>query len=328
MTESTSLKTRSGPLGLSRGLGASALTLALFASQVGPAFAAIDNTATANGTPAAGTLVPPSDTVSVPVVSGAPTLTVLKTGAAPVEVGSDGVINAGDTITYTYVVTNSGNVTINSVTPVDSGPTFNTLAGTGTLSSFTLVSTTNGASSGSNLLPNESGTFTAVYTLSAVDAYHAAGITVAGGNAVENSATATGAPVAGTLASVTPSTTEVAIPANPKLSIDKVGVITTDNGSTGVADVGDIITYTYTVVNTGNVTITGLSINDIHEGAALSGQPAGETLTSDGPLATASPAVVSADSVSNNAVYSTIRPGATVTFTYVHTVTQAEVDAG
>jgi uncharacterized repeat protein (TIGR01451 family) len=328
MTEITSLKMRGRPMGLARGLGASALTLAVFAGQAAPAFAAIDNTATANGTPAAGTLVAPSDTASVPVASGAPTLTVAKTGAAPVEVGSDGVINAGDTITYTYIVTNSGNVSISSVTPVDTGPTFNNLTGTGSLSSFTLVSTTNGASAGATLLPNESGTYTAVYTLSAVDAYRAAGITVAGGDAVENSATATGTPAAGTLAAVTPSTAEVAIPANPKLAIDKVAVITTDNGSAGVADVGDIITYTYTVVNTGNVAISSMSINDIHEGTALSGQPAGETLTSDGPLASATPALTSSDAAANNAVYSTVQPGATVTFTYVHTVTQAEVDAG
>jgi hypothetical protein len=81
-------------------------------------------------------------------------------------------------------------------------------------------------------------------------------------------------------------------------------------------------------VNTGNVAVSSLAINDIHEGVALTGQPAGETLTSDGPLASATPAVASSDSISNNAVYSTIQPGATVTFTYVHTVTQAEVDAG
>jgi hypothetical protein len=328
MTDNISLNLRTGRAGLVRGLGVSALTLAMFAGQVGTAFAAIDNTATANGTPAAGTLVPPSDTASVPVATGTPTLTVAKTGAAPVEMGTDGVINAGDTITYTYVVTNSGNVSISSVTPVDSGPTFNNEAGTGSLSAFTLVSTTNGASTGSTLLPNESGTYTAIYTLSAVDAYRAAGITVAGGDAVENSATATGTPATGTLGAVTPSTAEVAIPANPKLSIDKVAVITTDNGSTGVADVGDIITYTYTVVNTGNVAISSLSINDIHEGTALSGEPSGETLTSDGPLASASPAVTSSDTVSDNAVYTTVQPGATVTFTYVHTVTQAEVDAG
>jgi plastocyanin len=324
MTESPSLKSRGSPLGLTRGLGASAVALALFASQTGPAFAAIDNTATANGTPASGTLTPPTSSVSVPVAPPGPKLSVVKTAAAPVEVGTDGVINAGDTITFTYVVTNTGNVTINSVAPVDSGPTFNTIAGTGSLGAFTLVSTTNGATAGSTLAVNESGTFTAVYTLSAVDAYRAAGIALAG-TPVQNSATATGSPVTGTLAAVTPSTAKTTIPANPKLSIAKSFVFTTDNGTLTRADVGDVITYTYVVTNTGNVTITSLSINDIHEGVALSGQPANETLTSDGPLA---PGSVSSDSVANNAVYSTIRPGATVTFTYVHTVTQAEVDNG
>jgi uncharacterized repeat protein (TIGR01451 family) len=330
MTESTSLKTRGRHIGLARGLGASALSLALFTSQTAPVYAAITNTATANGTPAAGTLVPPSASASVPVATGAPTLTIVKTAGAPVEVGTDSVINAGDTILYTYVVTNSGNVSINSVVPVDTGPKFNTINGTGTLGAFTLVSTTNVASSGSTLLPGESGTFTALYTLSAIDAYRAAGITVAGGNAVENSATATGSPVSGTLGTVTASTAEVAIPAAPKLAIAKNRTITTDNGSAGVADVGDVITYTYVVQNTGNVTITGLTIADIHEGAPLATPPNGETLTSDGPLAAATPSQVSTDVTIplNNGTWSTIRPGATVTFTYVHTVTQAEVDAG
>jgi hypothetical protein len=327
MTESLSLKSRSSPERLMRGLGASALTLAFFASQAGPAFAAITNTATANGTPAAGTLTPPTDAESVPVAPAAPTLTVAKSVAPPVETGTDGVINSGDTITYTYVVTNTGNVTINSAAPVDAGPKFNTINGTGSLSGFTLVSTTNVATTGSTLAPGESGTFTAVYTLSNVDAYRAAGILAASGNAVENSATATGTPVSGTLAAVTPSTAETQIPANPKMSINKVAVITTDTGTVGSADVGDVITYTYTVVNTGNVTISSVSINDIHEGVALSGEPSNEAmgLGADGPLA---PGTVSSDAVSDNGVWSVFRPGATITFTYVHTVTQTEVDNG
>jgi uncharacterized repeat protein (TIGR01451 family) len=329
MTEYPTLYARGGLTGLRRGLGASALSLAFVASQVAPVYAAIDNTATANGTPAAGTLTPPSDSASVPVVSSAPTLTVLKSAAAPVDTVADGVIRAGDTITYTYVVTNSGNVSISAVTPVDTGPTFNNLAGTGSLSGFTLVSTTNPGSPGATLFPNESGTFTAVYTLSAVDAYRAAGITVAGGDAVENSATATGTPSgANPLGPVTPSSAEVAIPANPRLAIDKVAVITTDNGSAGVADVGDIITYTYTVENTGNVAIGDLTINDVHELVALVNEPSAETLTSDGPLATATPAVTSSDATADNALWTTIQPGAIVTFTYVHTVTQTEVDNG
>jgi uncharacterized repeat protein (TIGR01451 family) len=327
MSSHPSLKSRAGPPGL-RHISASALALALFAGSVSPAFATIDNTATANGTPASGTLTPPTSTVNIPVAPATPTLTVSKTAGSPVETGSDGVINAGDTILYTYVITNTGNVTINSASPVDSGPTFNTIAKTGTLGAFTLVSTTNGATAGATLAPGESGTWTALYTLSAVDAYRAAGINPSTGNAVENSATATGSPVTGTLGAVTPSTAEVAIPANPKLSIVKSRAFTTDTAPLLQANVGDVITYTYTVVNTGNVTINNVSINDIHEGVALgAGLPGNENLAvgDDGPLA---PGTVSSDSIANNGVYSTLRPGARITFTYVHTVTQAEVDAG
>ena len=110
--------------------------------------------------------------------------------------------------------------------------------------------------------------------------------------------------------------------------LDKTFAFTTDNGTANSADVGDVITYTYTVTNTGNVAISALAIADVHEGLALGSPPNAETLTSDGPLASASPAVTSSDATANNGAYDLIQPGATVTFTYVHTVTQAEVDAG
>jgi Domain of unknown function DUF11 len=327
MTESPSLKSRASPYGWARGLGVSALTLALVASTSAPTYAAITNTATANGTPAAGTLTPPTDTENVPVAPGTPTLSVVKTAAAPVETGSDGVINGGDRIPYTFVVTNTGNVTINAVTPVEDAnfPTFNSVVGTGTMGAFTLVSTTNAATSGSTLAPGESGTFTANYTLSNVDAYRAAGLLAATANAVINSAKATGTPVTGTLGPVTSATVESEIPGNPRLSINKTFAFTTDTAPLLQANVGDTITYTYTVVNTGNVAITNLTISDVHEGAALVGEPSGEALSSDGPLA---PGVVSTNGTVDDGTWANIRPGATVTFTYVHTVTQAEVDGG
>jgi hypothetical protein len=303
------------------------LALAIAASQAGPAFATIDNTASPTGTPASGTLpTPPTATVNVPVAPAAPTLTVVKTVKAPnatniTDSNADGIVGAGDTVTFQYVITNpatTGAVTINAVSPVDVGPSFNSIAGTGTLGAFTLISTTNAASTGAQLLPGESGTWEATYTLTALDAYRAAGILAAGGNAVTNSATATGTPVSGTLAAVTPSTAETQIPANPRMSIAKTFTFTT---GTSPADVGDVIQYTYTVVNTGNVTINSVGVSDTHEGALLSGEPSDETLITDGPLAPGTP---STDAAADNAVWSVLRPGATVRFRYNHTVTQAE----
>jgi uncharacterized repeat protein (TIGR01451 family) len=305
--------------------GVSSLAIMLVFSQVTSAYATIDNTATPAGTYNA-LPVPTvnSSTVNIPVTPAAPTLTVVKTAGVPVDTTADGIIGAGDKITYTYVVTNTGNVTINAARPTDVGPTFATIAGTGTLSAFTPVN--------ANLAPGANQSFTATYTLSAVDAYRAAGIAkVAVGDAnraVENTASATGTPVIGTLGAVTPSLAETQIPGNAAMSVLKTWAFFTPGGdvnSNGKADKGDKIVYTYTVTNTGNTTITGVTMADTHEGVPLAaGTVTNEALVSDGPLA---PGTVSSDAAVN-ASYDTMRPGAVIRFTYTHTVTQAEVDAG
>ena len=130
---------------------------------------------------------------------------------------------------------------------LEAGVKFNTVAGTGSLSAYTPAS--------ANLAPAGTQSYTATYTLSAADAYRAAGINIATGNGVENSATATGTPVAGTLAAVTPSTTEVAIVGVAKMSITKswafVAGPTGDVNGNGFADKNDLLVYTYVVTNTG-----------------------------------------------------------------------------
>lgn len=321
MQEHLSLLRRLRPPRAARRLLAIVASVSLAAAQIGPALATIDNTATASGTYNASpvTTATPSS-VSVPVQPALPSLSVAKTAAAPVDVNADGVIASGDTITYTYVVTNTGNVTITAAKPVDTGPKFNTVSGTGTLGAFSPASAT--------LAPGASQTFTAVYTLSNADAFRAAGINPATGNAVENTATATGTPASGTLAAVTPSSVEIAIPANPKLQIVKTWAFQAAGGDAdgdGKADVGDKVVYTYTVSNTGNVATTAVKISDTHEGTLLAaGVVANESLVSDGPLA---PGTTSSDA-SNNGTWDTLQPGAVVKFTYTHTVTQAEVDAG
>jgi uncharacterized repeat protein (TIGR01451 family) len=329
MNEYPSLPIRTGPSRALQLAGVSSLALALAIAQAAPAYAFIDNTATPSGTYNA-LPVPTvnSSSVAIPVAPATPTLTVVKSAGTPVDTTGDGIIGPGDKITYTYTVTNTGNVTINAAKPVDTGPTFAGVAGTGTLSAFSPVS--------ANLAPSpaagSSQVFTATYTMSAVDAYRAAGIAkvlVGDANkAVENSATATGTPVIGTLGAVTPSLAETQIPGNAALNVVKTWAFFTPGGDAngnGKADLGDKIVYSYAVTNTGNVTITGVTVGDVHEGAALApGTVANETLTSDGPLA---PGSTSTDAA-NNGSWDTMRPGAVVTFTYTHTVTQAEINGG
>jgi uncharacterized repeat protein (TIGR01451 family) len=296
-----------------------------------PAFATIDNTATVTGTYSGVALTPaqapPSNTVSIPVASATPKLSVAKSVSAIATVvlgANNSITDAGDTITYQYIVTNNGNVTINSVKPVDVGPKFGTaqVAGTGTMGAFSPAPV--------SLMPGQAQTFTATYTLSTLDVDRAAGITLPA-NAVNNSATATGTPVSGTLAVVPPGTATTTITAGPRLTISKAGVLV-DNAlpatnTTGNADAGEIINYTYTVFNSGNVPISNVSITDSHEGSNLpAGTVKNEVLTTEGPLGT--PASTDSTAPLNNGVWTILQPGATITFTYAHTVTQGEVDGG
>jgi uncharacterized repeat protein (TIGR01451 family) len=91
----------------------------------------------------------------------------------------------------------------------------------------------------------------------------------------------------------------------------------------GQAEVGETITYTYTVVNTGNVAISGIVINDTHEAALLPQAAFTEGSLVEGPLG-----IPASTDAAVNGSWDVLQPGATVTFTYVHTVTQAEVDGG
>lgn len=93
--------------------------------------------------------------------------------------------------------------------------------------------------------------------------------------------------------------------------------------------VGQTVTYTYVISNTGNVTMTNIQPKDMHGSPATlvslgAGGITSETLTTPGPLG----AGASPDTTANDGIWSTLAPGATVTFTWAHTVTQAEIDHG
>jgi uncharacterized repeat protein (TIGR01451 family) len=309
----------------SRRFGASALALVLFISQITPALANIDNSAIVSGTYGASTTTYGPSTATVQVVTAAGALTITKAAGAPsTSAGDTTIVDAGDTIVYTYTVKNTGNVTLTNVIPVDTGPTFNSVAGTGTLSAFTATSPASALPI--TLAPNATQIFQATYTLSTLDTYRAAGINAG----VANSANATGktpAPALATITTATPGTATTTIPAGPKLSVSKVAVLDDANGTVaGRAEVGEYIDYTYTVVNIGNVAMTNIKITDTHEGTALAvGIVKNETLQAGAPFAGSHDETPTA---TNNGTWDTLAAGATVKFTYHHLVTQAEVDGG
>lgn len=298
-------------------IATSALTFAIILEQTIPALATIDNTATASGTYNSGTTTSAGSSVNVTVSSPAPGLTVAKsvTAGPTIAAGSDATISdANDTITFQYIITNSGNVTLTNVSPVETAtPLFNGTAGTGTYAAFS-------PASAASLAPLASATFTAVYTMSQLDVLRAAGLT----NGVGNIATATGTtPSAGSYTSGNSNNAQTTIPAGPRLQVVK-SLFTAPPG--GTADVGETVTYRYRVTNSGNVAMTDVRINDTHEGTLLpAGTAATETFVSNGPLG-AVPATT--DNNPASGIWGTLQPGAVIDFFYTHTVTQAEYDNG
>jgi uncharacterized repeat protein (TIGR01451 family) len=218
------------------------------------------------------------------------------------------------------------------VLPIDAGPKFNGIAGTATLGAF--IPTTPGTTLPVTLAPGATQTYTALYTLSALDVDRAAAIV----NGVTNFATATGkTPALVTATTDTTPTVNVTIAAGPRLQMTKSFALATSGGSpitpnTTPVNVGDVVTYTYKVKNIGNVPMTNVQFSDVHAGTTFTSAVSmlNETILpgDDGPLATATPSVPSSDATSSNGIWSTLQPGATVTFTWTHAVTQAEFDAG
>jgi len=228
----------------------------------------VDNTATVEGTPPTGEPVDATDDATVPVPP-APAIDLVKTGEL---IGTGEV---GDTIEFTLTATNTGNVTLTDVVIEDPLPGLSELA--------------YGEWPGESgvLAPGESITATASYTLTQAD--------LDAGD-VDNTATVTGTPPTG---EPVDATDEVAVPVTPTPAIELVKDATLE----GAGAVGDTIEYSFTATNTGNVTLTGVVIEDPLPGLSeLSHEWPGE----DGVLA----------------------PGQSVTASATYTLTQADVDAG
>jgi hypothetical protein len=112
-------------------------------------------------------------------------------------------------------------------------------------------------------------------------------------------------------------------PGTAKLTITKAA------STPGPVSLGQTIIYTYTIGNTGTVSLSNVQVTDMHgtPAALIPIGPGGvtnDTLTIPGP----SGAAASPDATPNDGIWTTLAPGASVQFIYTHTVTQAEIDRG
>src|SRR5690554_3798182 len=215
-----------------------------------------------------------------------PAIAIVKTGIFNDENGNE-CSDVGETITYTFTVTNEGNVSLSNVTVTD--PLIAVITGpTGDTNNDGILDVT------------ETWVYTGTYTITQAD--------IDAGQ-VTNQATATGiAPDQSTVSDLSGTTIEnddptvIELCQDPAIAIVKTGIFNDENGNE-CSDVGETITYTFTVTNEGNVSLSNVTVTDPLI-AVITG-PTGDT-NNDGIL-----------DVTETWVY-----------TGTYTITQADIDAG
>lgn len=165
---------------------------------------------------------PINDNLNIPITRN-PLLSIIKTGLF-IDGNSDGFANVGETIIYTFTVKNEGNITLTNVTVTD--PKVTVVGGPTTL----------------DVGEEDTTTFTASYLVTQAD--------IDAGK-VDNTATADSYE-----SKFATDDETVSLPQNPKLSIIKTATPSTYD------EVGDVISYSYKVTNTGNITLFGISVVD------------------------------------------------------------------
>ncbi len=241
----------------------------------------VENTAVANGKGPKGTTDPSDDSDSgnptddkgtdkdptITEMTPAPKI-ALKKGSTFNDENGDGLAQVGETITYTFVVTNTGNVSLTKVSVAD----------TGLPVTVTIVPD---ASNPAKLAPTKTATFTAEYVLKQSDINN---------GLVRNVATAQGTPPNETTPITTTSDssnkndtddkfgadddkkadkdtdpnndpTFTTLPRKRGVKLEKSSKFVEANNMVG-QQAGDQIEYTFTITNTGNVTLTNLNVED------------------------------------------------------------------
>ncbi|MFM8311569.1 MAG: hypothetical protein ACKOAZ_06680 [Ilumatobacteraceae bacterium] len=222
-----------------------------------------------------------------------PVLTVDKSGTLDLTVvDPDARIDAGDTATYTFVVTNDGNVTLEGVSLSD-----NRIDDADVSCGTTEVDLVDDNSIG-DLAVGESRTCTADYTVTQDD--------IDAGN-ISNIATATGTDVTPDANEAEGTGTEsLDLVADPELTVEK----SADRESVNL--IGEVIGYTIVVTNTGNVTLSEVTVADdlLADLACTPGEGVSGPVLEEG-----------ADPVIENGTY-IVSPGESVECTGTYTTTE------
>ncbi len=236
----------------------------------------VTNTATATGNDPSDTAVESNETTATITADQAPALSLVKT-ADPTTYSA-----AGQSVTYSYVVTNTGNVTMSAPFTVadDKIVSPNAVSCPATPTSLAPATATTAAGSI---------TCTATYTTTQADV---------NAGSVTNTATATGNDPSDTAVESNETTATIITDQAPAVTLDKVVV-----DISGFA-AGDTITYEFILTNTGNVTLSPITVTDDKVGAVTC--PVTSLAPTESTTCTAAPYVltqadVNAGSVTNTA---------------------------
>lgn len=189
----------------------------------------VANTAVASAEFDGAGVLSPASSASVDI-DQQPSLDLVKS-ALPATIGS-----AGQSITYSFLVTNDGNVTMDAIDVQETA-----FSGTDTLDPVVCPAT--------ELEPGDDMTCSTTYVATQDDI---------DSGAIDNTATATGNDPAGAALAVPPTSTfSVTVIFAPALTLLKTADVTE------VDRVGDVIQYEFLVVNNGNTTLRGLTVDEL-----------------------------------------------------------------
>uniref|UniRef100_UPI0018CA29E9 DUF7507 domain-containing protein n=1 Tax=Aureivirga sp. CE67 TaxID=1788983 RepID=UPI0018CA29E9 len=234
-----------------------------------------------------------------------PSIEVIKTVTSDVS-----NLAVGDVVTYTVLVSNTGNVTLDNVSIVD---TLTELDGTS--NPQTLASIFDSSSMGSLegiLQVGEVTTYTVSYTVTQSDIDNggfANSVFASGDSPEDTKVNDTSDDNDDADGNTEDDPTEVTISEDP--SIEVIKTVTSDVSNLAV---GNIVTYTVLVTNTGNVTLDNVSIVDTL--TELDGVTNPQTLASI------------FDSSSMGSLEGILQVGEVATYTVSYTVTQSDIDNG
>ena len=224
-------------------------------------------------------------------------LTIAKSESSRTDVDGSTTDTVGDTITYQYAIANpaGNNRSLGSISITDDK-----------IGAIPVGTPLSGDSNSNGFLdPGETWIAQATYTIAQadIDAGSVVNIAYVSGSTGSNSIRSDDSQVTATLTRA------------PALTIVKAA-----DPASLLADrpVGHVVTYTYTITNTGNTTVTNVTVADAHDGL-------GTPLPTPGGEAPVSVPNGSTDGGVNGS-WDTLKPGDQIAFTATYTIHQLDVD--